>query len=212
MEDLKKAKRIIENEVGPIEAFRAPALRINRFTVRVLEECGFKTDSSVCPQRFEGPFSLGMRYKLGWLKAPRKPYFLSYTSPFREGDSSVLEVPLLSLLLGCTGTVMRVNFALFRIIYTLLLRETSFTCSPTVFLFHPNEIINERNIGIKPAKRTHGLHSIFFDYLKRRIKLKNLGENSLILLDNMLCQLKIKNVNFIKMDEYRRLLLTRKNK
>ncbi|MEA2066820.1 MAG: polysaccharide deacetylase family protein, partial [Thermotogota bacterium] len=74
LSELKKAKRIIESFAGNIESFRAPALRLNEGTVRVLEETGFTSDSSVCPQRFDGPFTFGSKRKLKWLLAPRMPY------------------------------------------------------------------------------------------------------------------------------------------
>ena len=94
LSELKKAKRIIESLAGTIEAFRAPALRLNEDTLRALEETGFQSDSSVASQRFDGPFTFGSKKKLKWMVAPRKPYFLSYESITREGDSKILEIPI----------------------------------------------------------------------------------------------------------------------
>ena len=51
MEELKRAKKVIEDIAGRTESFRAPMLRINEDTVRALEETGFKTDGSVASQR-----------------------------------------------------------------------------------------------------------------------------------------------------------------
>ena len=45
--ELKKAKELIEGVAGGIESFRAPMLRINEDTVKVLEETGFKFDSAI---------------------------------------------------------------------------------------------------------------------------------------------------------------------
>jgi len=42
--ELKKAKNVIEAVSGSIESFRAPMLRINEATVRALEETVFKSD------------------------------------------------------------------------------------------------------------------------------------------------------------------------
>ena len=81
--ELMRAKKVIEKVAGKIESFRAPALRINEDTIRALEETGFTSDSSVCSQRFDGPFTFGSKRKLKWLFAPRKPYFLSYDSIIR---------------------------------------------------------------------------------------------------------------------------------
>ena len=89
LNELKKAKGIIESLAGKIESFRAPALRLNGDTVRALEETGFTSDSSICPQRFDGPFTFGSKRKLKWLVAPRKPYFLSYESITRKGNSEI---------------------------------------------------------------------------------------------------------------------------
>ena len=47
VEELKRAKKVIEDVAGRTESFRAPMLRINEDTVRALEETGFKTDGSV---------------------------------------------------------------------------------------------------------------------------------------------------------------------
>jgi len=104
VEDLRRAKKAIERIAGTIEAFRAPAARINRDTVKALEETGFRTDSSVSSQRFDGPLSFGSRKKIQWLFAPRLPYHLSYESPFREGDSGILEVPISAYLLAYVGS------------------------------------------------------------------------------------------------------------
>ena len=73
LNEIKKAKNLIESIAGRIESFRAPALRLNEDTVKVLEETGFTSDSSVCPQRFDGPLTFGAKRKLKWLVAPRKP-------------------------------------------------------------------------------------------------------------------------------------------
>ena len=73
---LQLAKRTIESIVGRIEAFRAPALRIGNYTPALLETVGFKTDSSISPQRFDGPLTFGSMRKLRWLTAHRDPYYL----------------------------------------------------------------------------------------------------------------------------------------
>ena len=62
--ELKKAKTVIEGVAGRIESFRAPMLRMNEATVRALEEAGFKTDSSVASQSIEYLFADVIRHKL----------------------------------------------------------------------------------------------------------------------------------------------------
>jgi len=92
--ELKKAKTVIEGVAGRVESFRAPMLRMNEATVKALEEAGFKTDSSVASQRFDGPFTFGSKKKLKWLVTPRKPYMISYDSVVKFGSSNILEIPI----------------------------------------------------------------------------------------------------------------------
>jgi peptidoglycan/xylan/chitin deacetylase (PgdA/CDA1 family) len=62
--ELKKGKKAIGEVAGGIESFRAPMLRINEATVRALEETGFRSDSSIASQRFDGPLTFGSKKKL----------------------------------------------------------------------------------------------------------------------------------------------------
>lgn len=48
IQELNRAKDIIESVSRRIYDFRAPALRINEYTIRALEETGFTTDISGC--------------------------------------------------------------------------------------------------------------------------------------------------------------------
>lgn len=75
LSDLEKAKRIITGLAGRIESFRAPALRLNENTVRALERTGFRTDSSVCSQRFDGPFTFGSKKKAQLVISPEEAVF-----------------------------------------------------------------------------------------------------------------------------------------
>jgi len=84
-------------------------LRINEDTVRALEKTGFKTDSSVASQRFDGPFTFGSKKKLKWLLAPRRPYMISYDSVVKEGNSNILEIPISALFIPFIGTTMRIS-------------------------------------------------------------------------------------------------------
>ena len=81
---LVKAKKEIESISGTIEAFRAPALRLGNHTIPILEKVGFKTDSSVASQRFDGPLTFGSLKKLKWLTSPRMPYFPSHHNPYQS--------------------------------------------------------------------------------------------------------------------------------
>ena len=136
LNELKKAKAAIEGVAGKIVSFRAPALRINEDTVRALEETGFRTDSSVCSQRFDGPFTFGSKRKLKWLFAPRRPYMLSYDSVVKPGDSEILEIPVSAFLFPYIGTMMRVSPLITRILRKYLYHESKNTGKPVVFLLN----------------------------------------------------------------------------
>jgi len=176
LSELKKAKRIIESLAGTIESFRAPALRLNEDTVKALEETGFKSDSSVCPQRFDGPFTFGSKRKLKWLLAPRRPYFLSYDSIIRRGDSKVLEIPISALLFSFSGTVMRRSPFITRLVQKYLSFESKRTDKPVVFLFHPNECLDFNGKAIPTRRSTNFFEHLFADVIRQKLKLKNLGK------------------------------------
>ena len=135
---MKKAKKIIEDAAGErIYSFRGPEARINGDTVKALEKVGFKYDSSVAPQRFDGPLSRGFGKKVFWMIAPRRPYFLSYHSFYNEGESKVLEIPISSFIFPFIGSSMRVSPRITAGLKRLLFFEAKKREIPVVFLFHP---------------------------------------------------------------------------
>ncbi|MFP4559043.1 MAG: polysaccharide deacetylase family protein [Archaeoglobaceae archaeon] len=202
--DLLKAKNVIEDAAGRIEAFRAPALRINEDTVRALEETGFKTDSSICSQRFDGPFTFGSRKKLKWLFASRRPYMLSYDSLTTPGRSKVLEVPISAFVLPYIGTMMRITPWMTKNLQKVLFFESRRTGKPLVFLFHPNECITV-NGGVTTERRASNYFGyLFADLLRQRLKLRNLGRRSLRLLDDVLGRASQHELEFISVGDYRR--------
>lgn len=190
VEHLTRAKKLIEDVVGSITAFKAPALRINEHTIKALETTGFKIDSSVAPQRFDGPFSFGSHQKLKWLFAPRMPYHPAYDSPFRKGNSSVLEVPISAAIAPYIGTLMRINPSLFRVLEKYLFYEAKKTKKPVVFIFHPTECLNDipalNTEGEITRRSTSYLEYMFADKIRVNLKLKNLGLPSLKLLEEVI--------------------------
>lgn len=197
LDQLARAKRLIESAAGPIHAFRAPALRINADTVRALEATGFTSDSSVCPQRFDGPFTLGSKKKLRWLIAPRRPHLL-------QGSSSVLEVPISALIFPYIGTTMRISPSVTRGLERLLFAEAGATGKPLVFLFHPNECIEPAG-AVSATRRAGNPVSYFFaDYLRQRLKLKNLGMPAVGLMDAVLTRASEAGARFMTVTDYRR--------
>jgi len=195
---LEKSKKIIEDiSETEVVSFRAPALRINKYTVRALENTGFKYDSSVASQRFDGPFTSGAFKKLGWILAPRKPYYLSYTNPFKKGQSSILELPISALIWPFIGTHMRLNPFITKQIQKLLMKESKITRKPLVFLFHPNECLEFKK------KSTIRRGNWFCDNIRHGLKMKNLGKNSLKLLELVIKMAKKNNFNFFTVNAYK---------
>ena len=201
--DLFKAKRAIEAIAGRIESFRAPAARINKYTVKALEKVGFTTDSSVASQRFDGPLTFGAINKLNWLFAPRMPYKMSYKSPFMRGNSKILEVPISAFISPYIGTTMRVAPNLNRVVEGLLFKEAKNKKKPIVFLFHPVEVIE--NFGKVEVQRRATSFSgyVFGDLIRQKFKLKNLGNKALKLMDNTLKRAEKAGFDFISVRKYK---------
>ncbi|MEL7664288.1 MAG: polysaccharide deacetylase family protein [Methanosarcina mazei] len=200
--ELKKAKYAIESVAGKVSSFRAPALRINKFTLRALEETGFKTDSSIASQRFDGPMTFGSKKKLKWLVAPRKPYYLSYDSPVKVGNSSVLEIPISAAFLPFIGTTMRINPTITKYLRKFLFYEALKTGKPIVFLFHPNECLDFCEAVTATRRSSNAVEYIFADLIRHRLKLKNLGIPSLNLLEEILKNAKKYEFEFISASDY----------
>lgn len=88
---LSESKHMIEAISGPntVISFRAPALRVNEDTCKALANTGFKTDSSIAPQRLDAFMSLGSKKKLQWIGAPREIYQASDNNLARRGYSCI---------------------------------------------------------------------------------------------------------------------------
>jgi len=202
LNELKKAKKTIESVAGRIESFRAPALRLNKDTIRVLEKLDFKTDSSLCPQRFDGPFTFGSRRKLKWLFAPRKPHYLN--------KSNILEIPISAIIFSYSGTTLRRSPLLTKIIEKFLFFESKHTEKPIVFLFHPNECLDFNGKVITTRRSKNPISYLFADYLRQRLKLKNLGTESISLLENLINRAISYGFEFVKIGDYLKIHIRRK--
>ena len=200
--ELKKAKNVLENIAGRIHSFRAPALRINENTIKALKETGFNSDSSICSQRFDGPFTFGSRRKLKWLRAPRMPYFMSYDSIIRKGRTDILEIPISAFLVPYIGTTMRIFPGFIDILQKFIFFESRKTDKPVVFLFHPNECLSADRI-ITTRRGKNVFEHLFADVLRQKMKLRNLGMVSLKLLENSLKTAKNEGFDFISAGDYR---------
>jgi len=84
---IKEATRTLHQKTGyRPKGFRAPCLRANETTLRILEELGFVYDSSLLPTFVPGYY--------GNLTTPFKPYHPSTLLMTRKGSFSLLEIPV----------------------------------------------------------------------------------------------------------------------
>lgn len=199
VEYLLKSKKIIENVSGRIESFRSPEARISNLTIRALEETNFKYDSSVCPQRIDGPFSYGFKNKFKWIFCVRRPYRMSYKSFISEGMSKIIEFPVSSFTFPFIGTTMRVSPKINSILKKFLFFEASKRNIPVVFLFHPNECIENRYNPIIANKKSDRLIS---DQFKTKLKMRNLGLNAIKLMEKIFKYALEKDVEFLCIKRY----------
>jgi peptidoglycan/xylan/chitin deacetylase (PgdA/CDA1 family) len=203
--EMTKAKDVLEGLAGRIRDFRAPALRINEYTIRALEQTGFNTDSSIASQRFDGPLTFGSKNKLKWLVAPRSPYYPSYDSIVKKGESKILEIPLSAFVFPYIGTTMRVSPAIFNIVEKFMFAESMRTEKPIVFLFHPNECLDAKTC-VEPARRGNNVvEHIFADVIRHGLKQRNLGVKAVGLIDNVIRRAKEAEFEFMTVQEYRML-------
>lgn len=210
---LFKAKNILENISNQeVVSFRAPALRVNNYTSQALQKTGFLIDSSVAPQRMDMFFSFGSLNKLKWITAPRTPHYTSPNNLARKGNSNIYEIPVSSFIIPYTGTMMRISPSITRAIRSLLVKEAEIFKRPVVFLIHPNELIEEEVTVSKIKRRANNyLSYLIGDKLRYHIKLKNLGQKAIPLLNSQLEYLQKKNFTFVTSKEYFEINTTSKN-
>jgi hypothetical protein len=83
-----------------------------------------------------------------------------------------------------------------------LYHESKRTDKPIVFLFHPNECLDEGDT-IATTRRTNNLvEYLFADVVRHKLKLKNLGVASLKLLDEILTTAREYGFEFVCANEY----------
>ncbi|MGE0078442.1 MAG: polysaccharide deacetylase family protein [Bacteroidales bacterium] len=185
---LSESKKILEDISGQeVISFRAPALRVNKYTPAALLETGYRIDSSVASQRFDMFFSFGTLNKLKWLTAPRKPYVVDPNSLFKKGSSNLVEVPLSATLFPYVGTTMRIFPGITRLQRNVLNFESKISGKPIVFDIHPNEFIDESSEPRIISRRSRNpLSSFVQDYLRAQLKTKNLGLNAIPLYESQI--------------------------
>ncbi len=204
VDHLKRSKDLLENiSLQEVISFRAPALRVNEHTPKALAATGFKTDSSVAPQRIDMFLSFGSKKKLKWLTAPRSPYFTKADDLSKKGSGPVFEIPVSSFLLPYAGTIMRISPPLIRVVRTMLNLESKQTGRPLLFLIHPNELIDENIETAEITRRAKNyLAYLLGDKLRYHLKLRNLGKKALPLLLDQLSYLKHNDYEFVTIQNY----------
>jgi peptidoglycan/xylan/chitin deacetylase (PgdA/CDA1 family) len=206
IQHLIESKKILEDITGkPVISFRAPALRIKKDFTNALLETGYLIDSSVASQRFDMGLSTGSRNKLWWLISPRVAYKVDVNNIFRKGNSSLIEVPVSSLILPYAGTTMRIFPNMLLLLRNLLQIENKMNKKPIVFLIHPNELIDESMDETSSSinRRSKGILSYYMkDIIRTKLKRNNLGLPSVSLYEKHIAYFKNRNFKCVTMSEY----------
>ncbi|MBN1449865.1 MAG: polysaccharide deacetylase family protein [Anaerolineales bacterium] len=158
-----KATEKLENMANaPIRAFRSPRVKTSASTLRLLAECGYLADSSVCSQRID--FISSNLINMGWVLAPRRPYHPHYENAFRKGNLPIWEVPVSAAIIPFISAVLSILGPSFmKAFFRLLYSEAKLTGKPIVYLGHPAEFTtgHQRRYSLKEFSptyiRTHGL-------------------------------------------------------
>jgi peptidoglycan/xylan/chitin deacetylase (PgdA/CDA1 family) len=204
IENLSKSKKILEDICGEqVISFRAPALRVNKYTVEALEKTGFLIDSSIASQRFDMFMSYGSKNKLNRLFAPRLPYKADVQNLSKIGNSKITEIPISAMLLPYIGTTMRI-FPLVTLLLRYLLHfENKLTHRPVNFLIHPNELIEEERDPKIFIRRSQNIFNYMLaDLLRNKLKQKNLGEKASLLFEKEVRFFYYKGYDFLPLKNY----------
>ncbi|MFO0707150.1 MAG: polysaccharide deacetylase family protein [Nitrospira sp.] len=135
---IRRATDAVEKAAGvrPV-VFRAPNLWISETTLRVLEEEGYRYDSSIPSRRFD--MGVGRVHYLKYFWAPRDPYRPSRKNLNQAGESPIVEVPPSSCLFP-------INMATLRTIGLRKLRHLigwiGRRSRHLVFYCHPSEFVH----------------------------------------------------------------------
>lgn len=157
-----EATRKIEERTGrsPI-GFRAPCLRANGTTIKILDELGYTYDSSVIPTAVPGYYGSPM--------APLKPYHPSGSSIENRGSYKVLEIPVSVnpiFRVPLSGAWMR-NLGSLSVEFGI--KMNFILGNPVVFYVHPRDVISLPKVEGVPW------------HLYR-----NVGDSTMRMLDNLI--------------------------
>lgn len=204
LEYLTRSKSILEDIAGiKVRSFRAPALRVNEFTVKALITTGFDIDSSISSQRADNIFSHGALKKFNRFYAPRRPYYTDSRNLARKGKSPIYEIPISALFIPYIGTTMRIIPGLVKFLRQILNQETNLNGKPVNFLIHPNELIYESDDDFVARNATNPISRLFADRLRVMIKQKNLGKPAIGLLDEQIHYFHNLGYTFCTLSQYK---------
>ena len=134
---IRLATEAVEKASGIRPAvFRAPSLWIGETTLRVLEDEGYRYDSSVPARRFDCGF--GRVHYLKYFRAPSEPYRLSSSHLRLPGYSSIIEMAPSAFLFPANMATLRV---LGLPAMKWMVRRISRRASRLVFYCHPYEFV-----------------------------------------------------------------------
>lgn len=143
-----------------IVSFRGPRVKVSGTTLALLARLGYRTDSTVCSQRFDLVSS--NLVQTGWLRAPRLPYHPDAADACRRGSLPILEVPLSALAVPFISSALYVlGPGFMKAFFRLLYLESRRTGKPIVYLFHPYEFAPEIP-GARDYGRNMKVHGLRF--------------------------------------------------
>ena len=204
VKQLQEARNMLEDISGEeVISFRAPALRVNEFTPAALDDAGFRIDSSIASQRFDMFLSFGSIKKFNRLFAPRLPYRADRSNLNKAGEGPVIEIPISAFIMPYIGTTLRIFPLLTRLLRYFLHAESGFNRKPLVFLFHPNELIDESAEPTEKKRRAKNLFSyLLADLFRHKLKMKNLGPAALPIYEREIEFFHKKQYPFLTVKDY----------
>lgn len=156
---IRLATDAVEKAAGvrPV-AFRAPNLRIGEVTLHVLEDEGYRYDSSIPARRFDMGF--GRVHYAEYFWAPLEPYYPSWQCLSRPGRSHILEIPPSACLFPINLAALRVlGVPTLKCMINWIRRRSQhlvFYCHPSEFLYAKDQVFPRtmskwNQLGMRPA-------------------------------------------------------------
>lgn len=143
---IERATIIMESFFGKVNAFRAPQSRISSATLKILDNLGYTSDSSISSQRID---LVSSNTNLNYIFAPRMPYHPREDNIFRKGSLKILEIPISAIILPfISGTLSVFGLGFMKRFFEVLYSESLRTGKPIVYLSHPIEFLASVNYAL----------------------------------------------------------------